>query len=294
MLAFARADEREISVRYVTFLADGRSRWGRFEDGQIHPLDDLYPTLLAAIGARSLGSTELSRSSQSPISLADVEFLPVIPTPGKILCVGLNYENHRKETGRAEVANPTIFTRFADSQIGHNRAILRPPESAKLDYEGELALVIGKGGRRITAAQALEHVAGYSCYNDGSVRDWQAHTIQFTPGKNFPNTGAFGPWLVTPDEFGEPGEQRIQTRLNGQVMQDAILAQMIFSIPKLIEYCSTFTLLAPGDVIVTGTPGGVGAKREPPVFMKPGDCVEVEIDGIGILANSIADEQSEA
>lgn len=280
-------------MRYITFLADGRSRWGRLEHDHIRPLDGQYPTLLAAILAGALCADDLNSGDQSSIPLAEVEFLPVIPAPGKILCVGLNYENHRKETGRAEVTNPTIFTRFADSQTGHKKAILRPPESTKLDYEGELAIVIGKGGRRIAAADALDHIAGYSCYNDGSVRDWQAHTIQFTPGKNFPKTGAFGPWMVTPDEFGEPAEQRIQTRLNGQIMQDAVLAQMIFPIPKLIEYCSTFTPLAPGDVIVTGTPGGVGAKREPPVFMKPGDRVEVEIDGIGILVNEIADEDDD-
>jgi len=160
-------------------------------------------------------------------------------------------------------------------------------ESNKLDYEGELAVVIGQGGRRIPADKALDHVAGYSCYNDGSVRDWQAHTIQFSPGKNWPETGAFGPWLVTPDEFGPLGPQRLQTRLNGEVMQDAHLSDMIFPVPRLIEYISTFTPLNPGDVIVSGTPGGVGARRDPPVFMKEGDIVEVEIDGIGTLVNSI-------
>lgn len=279
-------------MRYATFRAGGQERWGRVEEDRIRLLDDLYPSLLAAIRAGALESGRLLDAGGPAIALADVEFLPLLPDPGKILCVGLNYENHRKETGRAEVANPTIFTRFADSQTGHGQPILRPRESTKLDYEGELAIVIGTGGRRILAESALAHIAGYSCYNDGSVRDWQAHTIQFTPGKNFPETGAFGPWLVTPDEFGAPRDQRIQTRLNGQVMQDAVLADMIFPIARLIEYCSTFTPLAPGDVIVTGTPGGVGAKRDPQVFMKPGDQVEIEIDGIGILANSIADEGS--
>jgi 2-keto-4-pentenoate hydratase/2-oxohepta-3-ene-1,7-dioic acid hydratase in catechol pathway len=277
-------------VRYATFRVGEEARWGRIEGDHIRPLDDVHPTLRSAIVAGALSTDAIRQAGGEAIKVADIAFLPLIPDPGKILCVGLNYENHRKETGRAEVGNPTIFTRFADSQTGHRTAILRPRESTKLDYEGELAIVIGKGGRRIPAGDALDHIAGYSCYNDGSVRDWQAHTIQFTPGKNFPRTGAFGPWLVTPDEFGEPRDQRLQTRLNGEIMQDAVLADMIFPIARLVEYCSTFTPLSPGDVIVTGTPGGVGAKRDPQVFMKPGDRIEVEIDGIGILENEIADE----
>jgi 2-keto-4-pentenoate hydratase/2-oxohepta-3-ene-1,7-dioic acid hydratase in catechol pathway len=295
-------------VRYATFLIGGKVRWGRVDGDQVKPLDDIFPSIKAALEAGELNALREGGPHPGPaylldiefqphddidresINLGDIEFLPPIPNPGKILCVGLNYENHRRETGRAEVANPTIFTRFADSQTGHRSAILCPPESTKLDYEGELAIVIGKGGRRIPAATALDHIAGYSCYNDGSIRDWQAHTIQFTPGKNFPATGAFGPWLVTPDEFGLPKDQKIQTRLNGTVMQSAVLADMIFPIAQLIEYCSTFTPLAPGDVIVTGTPGGVGVKRDPQVFMKPGDRVEIEIDGIGILENDIVAE----
>ncbi|MBO9377628.1 DUF2437 domain-containing protein [Sphingomonas histidinilytica] len=276
-------------MRYISFSIEGAARWGWTDGDRVWPLDHVHPSLKAAIEAGPLGGVPATDGSS--FALADVVFLPVLPDPGKILCVGLNYENHRRETGRAEVAHPTIFTRFADSQTGHGAPILRPKESEKLDYEGELAIVIGKGGRRIAEADALDHIAGYSCYNDGSVRDWQAHTIQFTPGKNFPETGAFGPWLVTPDAFGVPGPQRIQTRLNGQVMQDAVLDDMIFPIARLVAYCSTFTPLAPGDVIVTGTPGGVGAKRDPQVFMKPGDRVEVEIDGIGILENGIAQER---
>lgn len=279
-------------MRYLTFSIDGRVRWGRINGNEVVPLDTVFPSLKASIEADALGSDQLEGSSGQPIPLADVEFLPLIQDPGKIFCVGLNYEDHRRETGRAEVKNPTIFTRFPDSQIGHLQPILMPRESTKLDYEGELAIVIGKGGRRIPAATALSHIAGYSCYNDGSVRDWQAHTIQFTPGKNFPQTGAFGPWLVTPEEFGLPAKQRIQTRLNGEVMQSAVFDDMIFPVGRLIEYCSTFSPLSPGDVIVTGTPGGVGAKRDPQVFMKPGDRVEVEIDGIGVLVNSIAQEGS--
>jgi len=174
--------------------------------------------------------------------------------------------------------------------VGHKRAIIRPRVSDKLDYEGELAVIIGRDGRHIAEADAFAHVAGYSCFNEGSVRDWQRHALQFTPGKNFPATGGFGPWLVTTDDIADLRAATITTRLNDVVMQNATLGDMIFSVPQLIAYISTFTPLAPGDVICTGTPGGVGAKRNPPVFMKPGDVVEVEIAGIGTLINTIADE----
>jgi 2-keto-4-pentenoate hydratase/2-oxohepta-3-ene-1,7-dioic acid hydratase in catechol pathway len=222
--------------------------------------------------------------------LAEISWLPVIPDPDKIICIGLNYETHRKETGRAEVENPTVFTRFANSQTAHLSPIIRPRVSRDLDFEGELAIIIGKPGRYIARSDAWGHVAGYACYNDGSVRDFQRHTHQFTPGKNFPDTGAFGPWMVTADEFGRPGSRWLRTRVNGQVVQEARFDQMIFDIPRMIEYCSTFTRLEPGDVIATGTPGGVGAKRIPPLWLKPGDTVEVEIDDLGILRNGVADE----
>jgi 2-keto-4-pentenoate hydratase/2-oxohepta-3-ene-1,7-dioic acid hydratase in catechol pathway len=224
------------------------------------------------------------------LPLASVALEPVLPDPDKILCVGLNYENHRKETGREEVSHPTIFTRFANSQVGHGRPMIRPKASTHFDFEGELALVIGKPGRHIAKADALGHIAGYACYNDGSIRDWQRHTIQFTPGKNFEGTGAFGPWLVTPDEVGPFDGLRLVTRLNGIAVQEALLTDMIFDIPTIIAYCSTFTRLEIGDVIVTGTPGGVGAKRNPPLWMKAGDRVEVEIDRVGLLQNMIVDE----
>jgi len=274
-------------MRFCSFRLDGQDAWGLI-DGDAVIVQQGWPTLADAIAAGALSSQGDFASDGRRVPLTDLEWRPVIPNPGKILCVGLNYENHRKETGRAEVQHPTIFTRFADSQTAHRADIVLPPESDRLDYEGELAVVIGRGGRRIPAAEAMAHVAGYSCYNDGSIRDWQAHTIQFTPGKNWAETGAFGPWLVTADAFGAIGPQRLQTRLNGEVMQDAVLSDMIFPVPQLIEYISTFTPLSPGDVIVSGTPGGVGAKRNPPVFMKPGDTVEIEIDGIGVLTNGIA------
>ena len=248
------------------------------------------PDLLSAIRECAMDRVQAARADAPRHALSAITWLPVIPNPGKILCVGLNYETHRKETGRAEVEHPTIFARFANSQTGHMRPLPRPRVSTHFDYEGELAIVIGKPGRYIARADAMRHIAGFACYNDGSIRDFQRHTHQFTPGKNFPETGAFGPWMVTPDEMGEIGPQRLQTRLNGEVVQDALLSQMIFGLPQQIEYCSSFTRLEPGDVIVTGTPGGVGAKRTPPLWMKPGDVVEVEIDGVGLLRNAITQE----
>ncbi len=277
-----------IDMRFASFTIAGLDSWGPVQDGQVTMLHERWPTLSDAIAADAL---TVAWDAEGPrASLADISWQPLLPAPGKIFCVGLNYEEHRRETGRDVVAHPTIFTRFAESQAAHDAPILLPPESTKLDYEGELAVVIGRGGRRISADAALDHVAGYSCYNDGSLRDWQSHTTQFTPGKNFYRTGGFGPWLVTPDEFGPLGPQRIMTRLNGEVMQSSTLDHMIFPVARLIEYLSTIVPLNPGDVIVSGTPGGVGAKRQPPVFMKSGDRVEVEIDGIGTLVNTVEAE----
>lgn len=274
-------------MKFCSFVVSGQKHWGLIDHDQVRIIDR-WPTLGQAIAAGGLTEAATHARSSPTLDPAQMEFLPVIPDPAKIICVGLNYEAHRKETGRAQTTYPTLFTRFADTQVGHLRNLVLPPESTQLDYEGELAVIVGSGGHRISAADALDHVAGFACYNDGSIRDWQYHTTQFTAGKNWPCTGAFGPWMVTPEEFGAIGPQRLQTRLNGAVMQEAVLADMIFSIPRLIEYISTFTRLAAGDVIVTGTPAGVGHKRNPPVFMRPGDCVEVEIDSIGVLRNHVA------
>jgi 2-keto-4-pentenoate hydratase/2-oxohepta-3-ene-1,7-dioic acid hydratase in catechol pathway len=281
-------------MKFATFKANGTATWGLIDGEDAVDLgtvlQDRYPDLKSAIASNALHEAAERIRDAKRYPLTGIEWLPVIPNPDKILCVGLNYEMHRKETGRAEVDNPTIFTRFANSQTGHLANIVRPRVSHELDFEGELAIIIGKAGRYISKADAWGHIAGYACYNDGSVRDFQRHTHQFTPGKNFPDTGAFGPWMMTPDELGELGQLRIQTRVNGQVVQDATFEQMIFDIPRIIEYCSSFTRLEPGDVIATGTPGGVGAKRTPPLWLKPGDTVEVEIDRLGILRNAIADE----
>ncbi|MFC1458249.1 fumarylacetoacetate hydrolase family protein [Microvirga arabica] len=281
-------------MKFATFKANGTATWGIIDGEDAVDLGtvlrDRYPDLKSAITSNALHEAAEQAGDAKQYPLSRIEWLPVIPNPDKILCVGLNYEMHRKETGRAEVDNPTIFTRFANSQTGHLAKIVRPRVSHELDFEGELAIIIGKPGRYISKADAWGHIAGYACYNDGSVRDFQRHTHQFTPGKNFPDTGAFGPWMMTPEELGELGPLRIQTRVNGQVVQDATFEQMIFDIPRIIEYCSSFTRLEPGDVIATGTPGGVGAKRTPPLWLKPGDTVEVEIDRLGTLRNGIADE----
>ena len=247
-----------------------------------------YPDLRALLAGGALAAAEkAAKSAAADYRIAGVTFLPVIPNPGKIICVGLNYEEHRVETGRDKTEQPALFVRVAESQVGHNRPIVMPPESTHLDYEGEIAVIIGKAGRRIPEANSWRHIAGYSCYNDGSIRDWQRHTVQWTAGKNFSQTGGFGPWMTTRGEIGDGEELTLETRLNGQVMQHATTEMMIHRIPKLIHYISTFTPLEPGDVIVTGTPGGVGARRTPPVWMKPGDRVEVEITRVGILVNTI-------
>ncbi len=220
-----------------------------------------------------------------------LEFLPVVPDPRHIFCVGLNYRSHLEETGRDPPSRPMIFARFGSSQVGHQQPIVRPKVSEMLDFEGELAVIIGKACRYVPSKEAMSVVAGYAVYNDGSVRDWQRHSTQFTPGKNFPATGAFGPYLVTKDEIEDPANLSLVTRLNGVEMQRAVIGDLIFDIPTLIEYCSTFTPLSVGDVIVTGTTGGVGSARNPPVWMKPGDCVEVEIDRVGLLRNPVIAEE---
>lgn len=225
-----------------------------------------------------------------PIDLSSVRILSPVPKPPKILCVGLNYDDHLRESGLKKPAYPEIFARFATSLIAHGEPIQRPRESFALDYEAELAVVIGQRGRRIHRDRALDHVAGYSLFNDATIRDFQMRTPQWTIGKNFDATGAFGPWLVTPDAL-PPGADglRIQGRLNGRVMQDARTDQLIFNVPALIEMISVAVSLEAGDLIITGTPGGIGAARKPPVFMAPGDVFEVEIEGMGVLSNPVQD-----
>jgi len=282
-------------MKLVSFIREGRSRFGAILSDGVVDLTGYSgaATLKELLEVDALDKVQKRINAAKPgLSLSDISYLPVIPNPSKILCIGLNYQKHKEETGRPDVEYPTVFTRYADSQVGHRQAMIKPAVSERFDFEGEMAVIIGKGGRGIAEEDALAHVAGYACYNDGSVRDWQRHTFQFTPGKTFPGTGAFGPYMVTRDEVGDYGSLPIQTRLNGEVMQDATLSDLIFPVERLISYCSTFTPLAPGDVILSGTPGGVGDKREPPVYMVDGDVVEVEIKGLGTLVNPILDENA--
>jgi 2-keto-4-pentenoate hydratase/2-oxohepta-3-ene-1,7-dioic acid hydratase in catechol pathway len=280
-------------MKFLSYSFQNQASWGLATvTGVVSLFSAQTPTLRSALVAGVLEKLGASAQGQADTcSLAQIQYLPVITDPGKIICIGHNYEEHRVETERDKTENPTVFLRVADSQTGHLQPLLMPPESDHFDYEGEIAVVIGKGGRRIARDQAWEHVAGYSAYNDGSVRDWQRHTTQFTPGKNFFGTGAFGPVLVTRGEISDGEELNLTTRLNGQVMQHATTAMMIFPIPRLIEYVSIFTTLAPGDVIVSGTPGGVGARRKPPVWMKEGDLVEIEVSKIGVLSNRVEKEK---
>ncbi|MEM5438753.1 fumarylacetoacetate hydrolase family protein [Paraburkholderia diazotrophica] len=282
-------------MKLLSFEYAGKTSFGVLRGDRVLDLgeyaSDVGHTLQEAIAIGAFGAiATIAERGTALIPLDQVRFLPVIPAPGKILCVGINYASHVKETGREMPKHPMFFTRFADSQVAHGQPIIRPRASQKLDFEGELAVVIGRTARHVSSENALDFVAGYSCYNDGSVRDWQKHTIQFTPGKNFPQTGGFGPWLVTTDEIPDPSKLSLTTRLNGEVVQAATTDDLIFSVGDVIAYCSTFTELHAGDVIITGTTGGVGAFREPPLWMKPGDVVEVEISGIGTLLNSIKDE----
>jgi 2-keto-4-pentenoate hydratase/2-oxohepta-3-ene-1,7-dioic acid hydratase in catechol pathway len=282
-------------MKLATFSISGRTGYGIVKgDGIVDAarlLDNRYGSLKALLASGGLAQlARLSASAKPDHRLDAVALLPVVPDPDKILCIGINYATHVRETGRETPKYPMIFVRFANSQVGHGQPMVKPRASDRYDFEGELAVVIGRRARHVSKERALEVVAGYACYNDGSLRDWQRHSAQFTPGKNFLASGAFGPWMVTVDEIPDPTRLTLTTRLNGEIMQHAPVSDLIFTVPDLIAYISTFTELVPGDVIATGTPGGVGNYREPPVFMKPGDRIEVDISGIGVLANPIVAE----
>lgn len=279
-------------MKVVSFVRNGKSSYGVVvNDGIVDvgaKLGAKYPDLVAVLKAGALAEVEAAtKGAAADLPYEGTTLLPVIPNPGKIVCVGVNYDEHRREMGREPPGHPTIFVRFPESQVAHNQPLLKPAESDKLDYEAELAVIIGKRGYKVSEDDAFSIVAGYSCYNDGSVRDWQTHTGQFTPGKNFNATGGFGPWMVTADEIPDAQKLAIQSRLNGQVMQSSNTDLMTFNIRKIIKYVTTFTPLEPGDVIATGTPGGVGTKRNPPVYMKDGDIIEIEIEKVGLLRNPV-------
>ncbi len=285
-------------MKLLSFIHQGRETWGALigpdaivDLGKALPQ---YATLTDYIASGAyLNAQQDVANKTADVKLADITFLPVIPKPEKIVCAVRNYMDHHQEVLAAGMhrdlsEEPPIFLRVWRSQVAHGQPIICPKVSGSLDWEGELAVIIGKEGRNIAEADAFDHVAGYSCYNDGSIREWQFHAKQIASGKNFESTGGFGPWMVTADEIAPNQQLKLVTRLNGEVVQSSHTGHMIFSIAKLISYASTIFTLVPGDVIATGTPAGVGWSRKPAWFMKPGDVCEVEIEGIGTLVNPIA------
>ena len=283
-------------MKFVSFLQKSQAKFG-ISDGK--NITDLTGKINGANTLKELISNkgieeakQYAKKNPGDISLDKIEYLPVIPNPGKIICVGLNYSEHVKETGRTVEQNPVIFFRVPESQTAHKQPIQKPKVSESLDYECEMAVIMDEAGKHIDPKDALKHIIGYSCYNECTVREWQQHTRQFGMGKNFEKTGSFGPHMILAENIPDYTKLTIQTRLNGKVMQDAKLSQLIFDIPSLISYVSKAIPWRAGDVLVTGTPGGVGFKRKPPIFMKDGDKVEVEISEIGVLSNIIKDEIS--
>ncbi|KQX57211.1 MULTISPECIES: fumarylacetoacetate hydrolase family protein [Ensifer] len=284
--------------RFVTFSAGNRRGYGLVSGNGLIDLSTRYgstfPTLREVIEAGAL--TRLADEAAglpADISLDDIRYEIPVPAPEKIICVGVNFPDRNEEykDGQAAPANPSLFIRFPRSFTGHSQPLIRPPESPQLDYEGEIVIVIGKGGRRIPEATALDHVAALSLSNEGTIRDWVRHAkFNVTQGKNFDRTGSIGPWLVPFTDEAQLADIKLETRVNGEVRQQDRTSRMIFSFRKIINYVSTFTTLVPGDVIVTGTPTGAGARFDPPIWLKPGDIVEVEAQGIGTLINPVADE----
>ena len=277
-------------MKLLSFMCEDQASWGAVVDGGVVDLGarhaDQYPVLMSFIAAGMPGAV-LADLGASEINLDNLELAPVIPNPDKIVLAAINYWEDDSDPDNVP-SYPVLFLRLPSSQIGHGAPLIQPRSSDKLDFEGELAVIIGKRGRHIDAAQAMDHVAGYACYNDASIRDWQKHSHQFTPGKNFVGTGAFGPWMVQTDDVRiDTDGLKLVTRVNGIEKQRTNTSRMIFDIPYLISYISTFSPLEPGDVIVTGTCTGFGITRDPKEFLSPGDVVEVEIEGIGVLSNRV-------
>ncbi len=276
-------------MRFISYQRKNTNSWGAIEEDSIVDLSNIAISLKSAIAKSSLpANSEDIVDNAAVFSLDDVTLLPPIPDPLRILCVGQNYAAHRQEMQGKTTASPLIFTRYPSSLVGHNEVLIKPAESEQFDFEGELAVIIGKTGRRIPPEKALSHIAGYSCFMDGSMRDYQNHTTQYIPGKNFEQSGSFGPWMVPAVDIPDPNAGLgLETRLNSETVQQTTTDLMIFDIATVIAYLSTFTTLEPGDVIATGTPGGVGYKREPRLFMQPGDKIEVEIERVATLTNTI-------
>ncbi|MFZ1623162.1 MAG: fumarylacetoacetate hydrolase family protein [Gammaproteobacteria bacterium] len=281
-------------MRIASFTFQQQPAYGVATDAGVQPASPAfrarYPDLKSVLAAGALSELAAAVKGSAPLDINTLAFSMPIPDPARIICVGMNYLEHIHEMGRKRPAYPSLFTRFNDTMVGHGQPVLRPRISTEYDYEGELAVVIGRTARYLNEAEALDYIAGYSCFLDGSVRDWQNHTTQFGPGKNFPASGSCGPWLVTADELPDLSQLRLQTRVNAEVLQSTTFSDLCFKVPQIVAYCSGFCQLNPGDIIATGTPSGVGFARRPPRWLKAGDRVEVEIDGIGILANTVIDE----
>jgi 2-keto-4-pentenoate hydratase/2-oxohepta-3-ene-1,7-dioic acid hydratase in catechol pathway len=282
-------------MKLASYVAQGKAAFGAVIGEGIVDLSERlggrYAGLRQALAGNALAEMKKAAEGAKPDHrLADVRFLPPIPDPEKILCAGINYRSHAAETGRDLPKQPSMFLRLANTLTGHGGELIRPLVSHSFDFEGELAVVIGRPGRHIPTERALDHVAGYTCFVDGSVRDYQKFSV--TSGKNFPGTGPLGPWIVTADDIPDPKHLMLVTRLNGQEVQKSSTDLLIYSVPQIISFCSDFTPLVPGDIIATGTPEGVGHRRNPPLWMKPGDVLEVEISGIGTLRSRVADERA--
>ncbi|MGA7757526.1 MAG: fumarylacetoacetate hydrolase family protein [Ilumatobacteraceae bacterium] len=272
---------------------DGTTIWGPVDADGIADVSARWssPAELLEAAMDDAGRTEIAETARNATPLGELEVLPPIPTPARVICVGVNYADHAAESDRAAEppGHPVLFTRFPSSLVGDGQPIERPLASHQFDWEGELAVVIGRRTRRIGRESALDHVGGYSCFMDGTLRDWQRHTSQFTPGKNFDRSGAWGPWIVTADEIPDPGALDLTTTVDGEVVQHASTSLMIHDVASIVSYCSTFTTLEPGDVIATGTPAGVGFARTPQRWLEPGHEVRVEVSSIGTLTNPVVD-----
>ena len=282
-------------MKLASYIAEGKEAFGAVVAGGVITLNEQlgnrYSSLRHVLAANGVPEIKKATEAAKPDhAFAQIKWLPPIPNPEKILCAGINYRGHAAETGRDLPKQPSMFIRLANTLVGHEGELIRPSVSQKFDFEGELAIVIGRAGRHIPVERALDHVAGYTCFVDGSVRDYQQFSV--TSGKNFPGTGPVGPWIVTSDEITDPKGLSLLTRLNGEVMQEAGTDLLIYSVPQIISFCSDFTPLSAGDIIATGTPEGVGHRRNPPLWMKAGDVLEVEISGIGTLRCRVVDERA--
>lgn len=279
-------------MRFCSFLHDGQPRFGLVTGEGVVDLTGQrgHASLADAIAAGDLERLAETANADQAMALSDVQWLPTIPNPSKVVCIGLNYEPHRIEMGRDKDPYPTVFVRLHDTLVAHGGSLTKPRNSDAFDYEGEIAVVIGKPGRHIAEVDAMDHVAGYTCFMDASVRDYQGQNL--IAGKNFPATGGMGPWMTLSAAMPPPDAVTLETQLNGKTMQTGSLDELTFPIPELIAYVSSWTPLGPGDVISTGTPSGVGTARKPPVYMKPGDTISVTVAGVGRLEHSVVDEGS--